>query len=451
MMKLQQAFDISRGDIVSFIGAGDKTSAILKFANELADDGWRVVIINTAPMSVDMLRQLPHVSMDTSVFIMSAMMSENRYVSIFSRIEGETVVGMSSNGISALVDTIDSDVILVKADNANNALLKAPFAHEPMIPAESSHVIVSASLNVLGKPLNAEHVYNPEAIIERYGFTADAAIKSPWVAQVLRDDELGLKGIPKKARVFGLLNHTPARGYLRARSRMIARLMLNSPRISGVALGIGEGENAIPEVQRSVGAVVLAAGMSQRMGEPKVLLPWSGRKTIIEQIIEQLILAKVHPITVVTGNEADKVRFLAERMGVKVVHNRRYATGEMLSSVKVGLKAMPAHVMGALIVLGDQPRIQARVINQVTMAYAEGKGRIVAPSYQMQRGHPLLIDRRYWPEILRLKAKNNLRQVINAHADEIAYVKVNTDSVLRDVDTPEDYAGERSRAGLDGA
>ena len=82
------------------------------------------------------------------------------------------------------------------------------------------------------------------------------------------------------------------------------------------------------------------------------------------------------------------------------------------------------------------------------MAYAEGKGEIVAPSYQMRRGHPILIDRRYWAEILALPDGGAPRDVINRYPDRAAFVNVDSDSVLRDVDTPEDYRDERGRAGL---
>jgi molybdenum cofactor cytidylyltransferase len=100
------------------------------------------------------------------------------------------------------------------------------------------------------------------------------------------------------------------------------------------------------------------------------------------------------------------------------------------------------------MVLGDQPQIEARVIYDVLSAYAESNAPIVAPSYQMRRGHPILIDRRYWNDLLNLPRNGSPRDVINEHKEAIHYVNVDTDSVLRDVDTPQDYAHERWRAGL---
>jgi molybdenum cofactor cytidylyltransferase len=121
----------------------------------------------------------------------------------------------------------------------------------------------------------------------------------------------------------------------------------------------------------------------------------------------------------------------------------------MLSSLKLGLKAMPSNVSAVLVVLGDQPRIQPKTITQVLMAYAEGTGQIIAPSYQMRRGHPILIDRRFWQEIMALPDGGAPREVLNAHPDKIAYVEVDNDSILADVDTPDDYQRERDKAGLD--
>jgi molybdenum cofactor cytidylyltransferase len=195
--------------------------------------------------------------------------------------------------------------------------------------------------------------------------------------------------------------------------------------------------------------VVLAAGMSTRMGQPKVLLPWTKNATILEHIIMQLVLARIDHITVVTGNRAGEVHSLATKRGVEAVHNPNYEDGEIISSLQAGLASLPDHIAAALVVLGDQPRIQPKVVNQLLMAYAEGKGHIVAPTFQGDRGHPILIDRRYWPELLALPPGGAPRDVINKYKNDVALVPVETDSVLQDVDTPEDYKKARWQAGLD--
>ena len=91
---------------------------------------------------------------------------------------------------------MDSDILLVEADHAQGRPFKAPLLDEPRIPAETSLVVSVASLSALGAPLNADHIYNPGPMIKKYGFVADSPVKSPWLAQVLRDEELGIKRNP---------------------------------------------------------------------------------------------------------------------------------------------------------------------------------------------------------------------------------------------------------------
>ncbi|MBI5669410.1 MAG: putative selenium-dependent hydroxylase accessory protein YqeC [Chloroflexi bacterium] len=448
-MKLQRAFDIVPGDVVAFVGAGGKTSTLIALGHELAEAGLRVLATTTTRIGADQLDLMPYAArLDTSMAAVSLALNDHRFVFLYDDIRQNKVYGAGKDQIPHLLDSVDSDVLLIEADGSRGLPLKAPKEHEPVIPAETTLVVPVASLSVLGQPLDEEHVYNAQAIDDRYGFGIGNRVKSPWVAQVVRDPELGLKAVPDGARVVVLLNQVPAHGYLRGRARMVAQMILRSPRVYGVALGSVRGSEPVHEVQRHVGAVVLAAGLSRRMGQPKVLLPWTERKTIIEHILDQLLLAKVQHITVVTGHRADEVRPLAARIGAGVVHNPDYATGEMLSSLKAGLQAMPPHISAALVVLGDQPRIQPRVIVQVLTAYAEGAGDIIAPSYRMRRGHPILIDRRYWQDILNLPADGAPRDVIDRHKDRIGYVNVDTDSVLRDIDTPDDYRDERRSAGL---
>lgn len=448
-MKLHEAFEVNRGDVVAFIGAGGKTSALIGLGYELLDKGWRILATTTRALDEEQLHLMPHaMPYNSNPEIISSALSEHGFVFVYDSIRDGKVYGPAIEWTREVLDTIDSDVLLIEADSADGRPLKAPLQGEPYIPPEASLVVPIASLSALDKPLDETHIYNSQAMIEKYGYYEGSNVRSAWIAQILRDDEFGLRGIPEKARVVVFVNQTPESGYLRGRARMIARLVLQSSRVKSVALGSVRAANPVYELQRSVGAIVLAAGQASRMGEAKVLLPWTKQHTILEHILYQLIRARIDHINVITGWYADEVKELTKVMGAKPVHNRAYKTGEMVSSLKAGLRAMPDNVSAALIVLGDQPRIQPKVIYQVLKAYAGGQTDIIAPRYQMRRGHPILISRKYWSEILELRNYQSPREVINAHADEITYVEVNTDSVLRDVDTPEDYAAERKRAGL---
>lgn len=449
-MQLKEAFDITRGDVVAFIGAGGKTSTLIGLGYELAEQGWRVLATTTATMQADHLNLLPNPWLyRDDPQALSEALSQHRFVFVYDHVRGERLYGPAVDWTRRILDQVDSDVLLVEADRAGGLPLKAHRDNEPIIPQETTLVIPIASLTAINQPLDDEHIYNSKAMVEKYGFHPGSQVRSPWIAQVLRDEELGLRGVPAQARIVAFINRTPANhDYLRGRARLIARLLLKSTRIQRVAIGSVRSSEPVIELQRPLGAVVLAAGQSRRMGEPKMLLPWANGRTIIEHIVHQLTRMRLAQINVVTGYYAEEVKARVKPMDVHIVHNRAHRTGEMLSSLKAGLRAMPDHIAAAMIFLGDQPRIEQKTIYQVMSAYAEGAGDIVAPSYQRRRGHPIIVARKYWPEFLALRNDRTPREVLNAHADEIAYVNVDTDSILRDIDTPDDYEDERFRAGL---
>lgn len=448
-MRLYQAFNISRGDVVAFIGAGGKTTTLLRLGEELVSRGWRVLATTTTTLSNDKLVLMPHaISTYAGERAISDALSEHGFVFLYDAIKKGEVYGAKPSWIVRLMDAVDSDVMLIEADEANGLPIKAPYEYEPIFPPETSLVVPIVSLSALGSPLDEGHVYNASAIHERYGFPLGGTIRAAWVAQILRDESLGLKGIPHKARVVAYLNGTQHSQYGRSRARLIAKLALKNSRLSSVVIGNARGLEPVYEIQRPLGAIVLAAGLSSRMGQPKVLLPWADNKTIIEHIVDQLIRARIDHISVVTGHFANEVKAQLAPYDVHITYNRAYRTGEMLSSIKTGLRGMPAEISACLIVLGDQPRLNARVLSDIQNHYAEQGGDLLIPSYQMRRGHPILVGRKYWHDILTLNDKHTLRDFTSKHEDDIQYVPVESDSILRDVDTPEDYADELWRAGL---
>lgn len=187
-----------------------------------------------------------------------------------------------------------------------------------------------------------------------------------------------------------------------------------------------------------ISAIILAAGQSRRMGQPKMLLPWD-RSTVIEHVITTFLKAEVEPILVVTGGARELVEAVIARHPVQVVYNRDHATGEMLSSLQCGLRALPAEAQATLIGLGDQPQVREASVRAVCQAYRQDRTRLIVPSFQRRRGHPWLIARPLWQELLEMQPPQSPRDFLNRHADEIHYVNVETASVLDDLDTPEDY------------
>lgn len=187
-------------------------------------------------------------------------------------------------------------------------------------------------------------------------------------------------------------------------------------------------------------AIILAAGESKRMGEPKMLLPFGG-KTIIEAVAESVVSSEVEGSLVVLGAEKQRIEEKIRDYGIKSVFNPDFQSG-MLSSVQCGFKAVPEGTRAVLVVLGDQPRISSSIINQLIEAYNKtGKG-IVLPVFEGERGHPVIIDIKYKEEVGNLSPEIGLRGTVYSHREDILEVEVDTPSILEDIDDETDYRRE---------
>lgn len=198
--------------------------------------------------------------------------------------------------------------------------------------------------------------------------------------------------------------------------------------------------------RRSVGAVVLAAGRSARMGEVKQLLQL-GRRTVLERTLASVRGAAVDKIVLVLGYAAEEIRreLSAELLeGVTVAVNEGFAEG-MSSSLRVGLAALGSQMDAALIVLGDQPLVRPETIDRIIMKYRESGAEIVVPHFKGRRGNPVLLDRSVFPEAMALEGDTGFRAIFGSHAAGLIAVDVDDEGVLMDIDTRADYERIRAR------
>jgi len=187
-------------------------------------------------------------------------------------------------------------------------------------------------------------------------------------------------------------------------------------------------------------AIVLAAGLSRRMGAQKVLLPFGG-KTVIAHIVDQLLGSRIDKVYMVTGHQAERISGELSDRAVSIVNNPDYESG-MLSSVRCGLRALPEQCKGVLVVLGDQPSITSKLIDRMLQSFETIEKRILVPFYNGRRGHPILFSGLYREEILTHYDDVGLRGLLHAHPDEVFELTVSNSSVLSDMDYPQDYQRE---------
>jgi molybdenum cofactor cytidylyltransferase len=185
-----------------------------------------------------------------------------------------------------------------------------------------------------------------------------------------------------------------------------------------------------------IAAVVLAAGLSRRMGRPKLLLDLAG-KPVVRWSVEA-VLPHVDDAIVVTGHEDAAVRAALSGLAVRFTVNP-HPEGGQGSSIATGIAALAPSTDAALVILGDQPRLPASVVPTLLAAWKKTNKAIVAPSYRGRQGTPVLFAASVFSELAVLGGDVGARAVVGAEPKRVDLIELDA-SMPADVDTPEDLA-----------
>ena len=195
-------------------------------------------------------------------------------------------------------------------------------------------------------------------------------------------------------------------------------------------------------MQPMLSAILLAAGESKRMGKPKQLMPL-GKHTLLEQAIDNLLDSSVDETIVVVGHKAEEITKTIAGRPVKIVINPDYREG-MSTSIIAGLILADPCSQAVMLALGDQPLVASRTINQLIDAFNSHNKGIAVPTYQGRRGHPIIFDIKYKAELFKLKGDIGGREIIRNHPNDVLKVAVDSESVVSDIDTQDDYQSKLS-------
>ncbi|MBD2843735.1 nucleotidyltransferase family protein [Paenibacillus sp. IB182496] len=194
-------------------------------------------------------------------------------------------------------------------------------------------------------------------------------------------------------------------------------------------------------------ALMLAAGRSVRMGEPKLLLP-APEGTVLRQSLRRIVDAAACRVALVAAHDGPVRPADAGDVAVEWIGSERSHLG-LGASLAVGVRALAERFApdAVVVVLGDQPELNPAVLRRVVAAYRESRSLIVQARYSDRPGHPVLFDSTLLPELAALSGDSGARAVLRRHAMSIRYVDVAAPAP-RDIDTPADYAAYRARLGL---
>ncbi len=190
-------------------------------------------------------------------------------------------------------------------------------------------------------------------------------------------------------------------------------------------------------------AIILAAGFSKRMGKFKPLLPL-GDKPIIAHIVNQFREAGISDIRVVVGYNKEKLQPVLARLRVKTLYNPNFREG-MFSSVVTGVSSLEPEVEAAFILPVDIPLVDSDTISHLMKVYHQTEDDILRPCFNGKRGHPPLIPKSCFDNILNWVGEGGLKAVLGQMESRAVMVEVSSKDILFDVDTPDDYAQLQDR------
>ena len=188
-----------------------------------------------------------------------------------------------------------------------------------------------------------------------------------------------------------------------------------------------------------IGAIVLAAGQSSRMGRNKLLMPLRG-KPLVRHAVEAAAGSSASPVIVVTGHDGKAVAAALDGLQVCPVENGEFSMG-LSTSLKCGLRTLATDCEGAAILLGDMPFITHELIDALIASFDPIIGRtICVPTRKGRRGNPVLWSNQLFPEMLALEGNSGAKSLMARHEDLIYELEAMDDCPLIDIDTLEALA-----------
>ncbi len=445
-LSLKRCLELKDPSVVSFYGAGGKTTLLQRLADELVSMNQKVLLTTTTniykPEKMKLfISDQPRRAVD---LLSDHFKNSNRAVFGKRILEDGKIEGFDSSTIKFLQEKLSLN-ILVEADGAKGKSIKGYAAHEPVIPACSDLIVAVIGADVLGAKLSNEIIHRLEAFLKATGTEKNNSITLDLIARTYENMLcLGKQQAPKAdlTLIFNKIDKISNQGLTMLDllqklnrkltfNKLLATCALSADPVSIIL------NNRINSPAVSVSCVVLAAGRAKRMGTDKLALK-VGHKTVIEKTLDHLVQSGFKEIIVVTGPEKDWQASLDSKR-FRLVNNPDYRSGLSSSLIK-GLSKVDARSQGVLFALGDQPSILPETYMLLVKTYQKNLKLVTCPLYRGKRGNPTLFDRRTWPELMHLSGDQGGRVLLEKlPVESLYFIETESPEIVFDLDTPEDY------------
>jgi len=428
---LAKALRIKQSDCVALVGSGGKSSILFNLARELISP---VIVTSTTHLG-DWQIQLAdtHIVATGPALIRQLENKPEGVILITGEIEGDRTNPIDANSLTMLNTFCrkHSFPLLIEADGSRQKPLKAWADHEPPIPEFADLIVQVAGLNGLGKPLTDEFVHRADRYSRLSGVGLGENITSESLMKILTHENGGLKNMPPNARRSVILNQADD-----ADTQSLARTMVDTLLHHYQSVLVSSTwHKVIHAVHEPVAGIILAAGGSIRFGEPKQVLSWKG-EPFVRVVTQTAIRARLSPVILVTGAHADQVNLAVSGLNVRLINNETWESGQA-SSIVTGVAKIPDECGAAIFLLVDQPQVNTSILRALKDKHAEGLYPVVVPMVLDRRANPVLFDRTTFRDLMDIKGDTGGRAIFHKH--RVEYLTWHDDSLLLDVDTPEQY------------
>jgi len=458
-MNLAYALRLGLSPRIAFIGSGGKTTALFIVARELlaiakqTGSTPHILVTATTHLAVEQTHFADHhfiVTTEADLFNSPEDLPEG--VLLFSGLIGDDnrTSGLSRSVLDALYNLSQKHrlPLLIEADGSRQRPLKAPGPHEPVIPEWIESVVLVAGLSALGRPLNDRWVHRTEQFSKISGLPQGAPITEDALYKALTSPMGGLKGIPSIARRIVLLNQADTPILQAAGHRLGKQLLSTYPTIlvsslaSGNVCNVKKEEPQPPSLRGEVQAVIepvagilLAAGESSRMGQPKQILTWQGQP-LVRHVASIALAAGLQLLIVVTGAHQALVETALSGLPLSLTHNPHWQSGQS-TSIQTGMRALPPEYSAVIFFLSDQPLINEHLVRSLIETHTATLSPIVAPIVEDQRSNPVLFDRSTFDDLSELQGDMGGRALFSRFL--VNWLPWNDPRITLDIDTQQDY------------
>ncbi|HWR60428.1 MAG TPA: selenium cofactor biosynthesis protein YqeC [Clostridia bacterium] len=422
-------------EMICIVGAGGKTSVLFRLAGELSEKGGRVLVTTTTAIYYPGREQYDRI-----------VVSQEETPDLFDNVDacGITVFGRSVSSEGKLLgsspELLDAvflqgifDYIIVEGDGSKGRPIKAPASYEPVIPSRTGKLLGVIGMDCIGREVSQEIVHRPGLFCEITGCGEQAVISTETVSRLVLHEEGLFKTAPRGAERYLVLNKAD-----REKQMEDARDIAKSLRDKGSALSgiiVSSFKKQSFRKAGGISGIILAAGLSRRMGTNKLLLDLGG-VPVIERTIKAASESSLSEIILVCGSEIAKAA--GDGCKVRIVHNAEPEQGQS-RSIRLGVENASGYADGFMFLVGDQPYITAAIINKLIEGYNSGNYSAAVPLYSGKRGNPVIFSYSLKDKLMELRGDSGGRILLEGLEGRIAVVDAGDELSGFDIDTREEY------------